>query len=228
MRFIADALLPRLCPACGEETTSPLLCATCEVALYETENPCPRCALPRLSPSCPCRPHASALTTVSAPYLYGSELALTLQRLKYGRRDDIAAALGRWIQSELAAFCDRVGASWIVPVPSHWSSRLARGMDPILEILSGANTCIPVVRALRKTRRTKRQASLTRKERLLNLRGSLRVPKRYQPHVRQRSVVVFDDIITTMSTIKEAANTLVQAGCPQVFAFAIARSDGQT
>jgi len=74
--------------------------------------------------------------------------------------------------------------------------------------------------ALKKTRETKPQTTLSKKERLVNLKGSFEADPRV---VKGRTIILFDDVITTGSTMREAQSALKRAGARHVMCIAIAR-----
>lgn len=74
---------------------------------------------------------------------------------------------------------------------------------------------------LRKTRYTRSQTRLTASQRLTNVTGSIRLRK---PEMcRGRRVLVIDDVMTTGSTVNEAARRLKEAGAEKVYVITLAR-----
>jgi predicted amidophosphoribosyltransferase len=73
---------------------------------------------------------------------------------------------------------------------------------------------------LSKIRETPHQAKLKNKtDRLKNLKGSF---KANAGLVKGRNIILIDDVITTGTTMREAAKTLREAGAKKVIGFAIA------
>lgn len=68
------------------------------------------------------------------------------------------------------------------------------------------------------------QHSLSRRERLLNLQGSLAPEPAHARLLRGRHVVLVDDVMTTGATLQAAAETLLQAGAACVSAAVLART----
>lgn len=74
---------------------------------------------------------------------------------------------------------------------------------------------------LYKVKDTKNQTSIKdKKERQQNLRGCFFVKDRAA--VRERNIILIDDVVTTGSTLGEAKKTLLEAGARRVIAFALA------
>lgn len=111
----------------------------------------------------------------------------------------------------------------IVPVPLHWTRFVQRGFNQADLICQGisAELGVPVVRALRRVRRTRQQARLTRKERILNLTGAFSPTD--STKCEKRAILIIDDVLTTGTTLATAASVLLDAGSAKVFAVSAAR-----
>ncbi len=101
----------------------------------------------------------------------------------------------------------------IVPVPMSNRRLLARGFNhsALIAARLSSQTKIPVERrALRKAKETPPQARLTRVERLKNVRGSFGIKR--PENIRDRRILLVDDVATTGSTIAEASRLLIKKG----------------
>lgn len=113
----------------------------------------------------------------------------------------------------------------IIPVPLHkrrlrWRGfnqalMLAREISEITGIWVDPNTLIRV-------RYTRPQTRLPFKERSENVKGAFEVAR--ETFVRDRSVLLVDDVATTGSTLTECARVLKKAGARRVEALTIARA----
>ncbi len=201
----------------------PVACLGCQRALSGEEplHLCPACRA-RLRPAPPSvgdRPSDLAIRSLwrYEPPLDGVILALKFRRLDYlGRHlaEELAAALGAALQS----------ADLLVPVPLHWTRRVARGFDQSERIATplGARLGVPVVPALRRKRPTRAQARLGRAARQTNLGGAFRVVR--APEIAGRRVLLVDDVATTGATLRAASAALYDAGADEVAAVTVART----
>ena len=80
----------------------------------------------------------------------------------------------------------------------------------------------PVWEGLERKKVTAPQSELTRAERFVNVRNAFELRRREA--IRDRAVLIVDDIVTTGATVEAAARTLKRGGARIVKVFALARS----
>ena len=112
----------------------------------------------------------------------------------------------------------------IQPIPLHKNRHKQRGFNQSLIIgkwLSGKVTNCSTIDVLKRVKETKTQATLTKPERKENAKGAFEVKK--NTSLKGITVVVVDDVVTTGSTVKEAARVLKEAGAGKIVVFSIAK-----
>ncbi len=198
-------LSPTECSGCGELDRA--LCSACREAL----EPIPvRVDLPEL-------PVWSALD-------YRSVSRSVLVAFKDGGRTDASPALATALQASIAAALRATrsagnGGVRIATVPSTRAAFRRRGYRPVELLL--ARSGLRSDRVIRPIRRTVDQASLGAAERAVNRAGSLRADAR----AAGRTYLLVDDILTTGSTLREAARALRDAGARVLGAAVVARTE---
>ena len=97
----------------------------------------------------------------------------------------------------------------LIPTPMHWTRYWIRGFDTIGLIVKKISkiTKIPHT-SLLKTKFSRRQLTLSREERLKNRKKIFSVKKIVKI---PEKVILFDDVLTTGSTINECAKVLKNA-----------------
>ena len=87
-------------------------------------------------------------------------------------------------------------------------------------VLSRSNGIPLRLDMLHKIKDTPPQVGLSRAARMRNLRGAFRA----KAGVKEMSVVLIDDVITTGATMRECAKALKKAGATEVIAVSLART----
>lgn len=123
----------------------------------------------------------------------------------------------------------------LVPVPLHRSRERERGFNQAELLAHGLSVALarsqgeqaPRVeaRALRRTRATPPQTGLSLSARRENVRGVFAVSD--AARVRDRAIVLVDDVMTTGATVSACARALKDAGARVVAAFTLARATPQ-
>ncbi|MFI0357247.1 ComF family protein [Actinomadura sp. 9N407] len=213
---LLDLLLPQLCAGCGRPPA--LLCGSCAGLLTAL----PRPAWPDPVPTGLPRPWTA--TTYEGPIR--SIIAAHKESGRTSLARPLGEALGRTVQTVLFQHGGQHGAT-VVPVPSGRAAVRRRGHDPTWRMTEAAvaglwTAGMPVngLQALRQRRRVADQAGLTVGRRAANLAGALEVPPALD--VTGRRVVLVDDVITTGSTLAEAARALRAAGAEVIAAATVA------
>jgi ComF family protein len=113
----------------------------------------------------------------------------------------------------------------IVPAPLHWVRWLQRGFNQshLLARELRRRLRIPVVNALRRRKMTRAQAGLTRAGRRVNVAGAFSA--RRTSAVRDRRVLLVDDVMTTGATMNACAGALKRAGAGHITVLTLARAD---
>lgn len=111
----------------------------------------------------------------------------------------------------------------IMPVPMHWQEKLKRGYNQaeILARVVAQKLAISFSDGLIKNRRTKRQVEVRGKIRASNLKDSFILKGKIR--LRQKEIILIDDITTTGATLKECAQILKNAGAKKVWGLVLAK-----
>lgn len=211
---LLDLAFPAVCPGCGREGSP--ICARCAPAL-DARLRAPPGALIGLPGDLP-----APLLQLEWCAPFAGVVRDSLHALKYAGEQRIADPLGAAMGRRWAAAGD--GGDVLVPVPVHALRRRERGYDQA-ELLArsvGRAIGLPVTNCLVRARATEAQFRLGRGERAGNVASAF-APTIDAAAVRDRWVVLVDDVVTTGSTLASCARTLLQAGALAVSALTMAR-----
>jgi ComF family protein len=212
---LLDLALPATCAGCGRE--GPPLCVACRPAIHA------RASLPPGTPLGLAEgpPHPLLQLEWCAPFAGTTRHAL--HALKYQGEQRLAQPLGeavaeRWIRAGAAG-------DLLVPIPVHPQRRRERGYDQAVLIARAAAGALrlPCLEALDRVRATAPQFRLDRRHRATNMAEAFGMARGAAPHIRGRWVILVDDVVTTGSTLCEAADALLAGGARAVSAITVAR-----
>jgi ComF family protein len=226
---IQHALWPSTCVLCGGSGRPGVdLCAGCEGDLPLNAHACAVCAQP-LAPTCAepltcgaCSRRRPAFDASRVPFRYGYPIAHLIHSLKYRGRIACGRVLGELVARRVLAGQDHL-PECIVPVPLAEGRYRERGYNQAIELGLPLERILGVrMRAdlVVRTRATREQAELSRRERRKNVRGAFSM-RNALPH---RHVAILDDVVTTGSTVNELAKALRRAGAERIEVWAVARA----
>ncbi len=158
----------------------------------------------------------------------GSMKQLVIQ-LKASLDDALAFQCGRLMGTEVVRRIPGVVFDGLLPVPSHWWTRLKRPIQLTSVLSEGIKkeSGFPILeKIIQCTRRTTKQGTLDTPARLQNVNGAFRVTRAAK--VIGKRILVVDDVMTSGATVNQVAKSLVSAGVSEVFVVTLARGSRQS
>ncbi|WP_457600636.1 ComF family protein [Hydrogenivirga sp.] len=152
---------------------------------------------------------------------YEDALAEVIRLIKFKSVKPLALRLGEALSSHLGEYISQLEPDILTYVPVHTLRFWNRGFDHNEEILAGAG--LDFTGLLLRRRHAKPLARLKREERARAVKDAFGVKKNYIDYVEGRSVLVFDDILTTGATAKSVAEPLLSLGAREVFFYFVAK-----
>lgn len=242
-QLILDLLFPIRCLGCGEEQN--WICEKCLAKIARVENQvCPRCE--KVSTK------AGQLCETCRNFYYQKNIFPPLDNLilavRYPKKEHgvahfihfykyrfvfgLAEPLGKLL---VEAFLKNslTLPDFIIPVPLHprrlrWrgfnqaeklATYLSQNLTPGLPLALKADS-------LKRTKYTPPQMSLEHyNDRKNNLLGAFVVNPSDLPEIKNRTILLVDDVVTTGATLEECAKSLKEAGAKKVMAMALSRQE---
>lgn len=222
---VLDLIFPKLCAGCGEEGA--FLCTVCREKMIFSAPSCPICSRRNfdgvLCLSCQ---EKSGLRRFFAPFSYREELVRDLIHVfKYEGVYGLAGEFADVICKFLSFYGVHVSGEFVLtPVPLHRARLRERGFNQS-ELLAkklaerlNCKTALP----LRRRRVTEQQIDMASYEkRRENMAGAFEVAK--PKAVKDKTIILVDDVSTSGATIYECARVLREAGARTVWAIVIAK-----
>lgn len=158
-------------------------------------------------------------------FRYEARAKQLIQRVKFGKKSwYLKAVRGHLRDIETPLPCSSYDL--IVPVPLGRMKKREREFNQsrlIAELLKEEKrVSLPVRDIIRKIKNTKPQSALHREERLQNLEGAFRLKRGAQ--IKQKTILLVDDVTTTGATANECAKCLVEGGALRVDVLSLSRT----
>jgi ComF family protein len=225
---LLDFVFPKICLGCGNEGS--YICSDCVAKVRPAKLICPYCERPSIDGvthiKCQKKLGLSGLISI---WEYEGVIRKAILALKYKYVTEIALLLSDYIieQFQISNIKSQISnLSVLVPVPLHWHRQNTRGFNQSIEVGKSVADAMnwkfaPVL--LVKKQPTISQVELRGDRRRQNLKGVFALSPHDSLFIIPDSVVLFDDIFTTGSTLREAAKVLKKAGVRKVWGLTVAR-----
>ena len=128
-------------------------------------------------------------------------------------------------KEEFMKIIEAIGEKIIVPIPLHSLRLKKRGYNQaeILATELSKKLNIKVLNILQRIKNTRPQVGLKREERIKNISGAFSIIPNPPNLPNSSNIFLVDDVLTTGSTLNEAANVLKRNGAKKVWGIALAR-----
>lgn len=195
----------------------PNRCPFCDKVINENECACEKCIgkLPEFS----VKRHALGGWLCPTPFVYNGCYADAVKRFKFLKRKNYSADMAYYIAGSILELYPPEllqAIDYVTCVPMH-KKDLKRRRYNQAELL--ARDCsellgIDYLETLKKVKYNKKQHTLKASLRYDNVKGVFRCIDPLQ--VKDKNIIIIDDIITTGATLGECAKNLKKAGCANV------------
>lgn len=155
--------------------------------------------------------------------LYENEVCDLIQSFKFFEALYLTPLFSSWMIETYLSYI--WSSDLILPVPLHSKKLKKRSYNQSWELCRELASKVHLKTSafcIRKTRDTKEQLGLSRSERIENLKDAFDCHPTFSP--AGLNILLIDDVVSTGSTLREAASVLLKAGAKEVKALTIARN----
>ena len=177
--------------------------------------------------SAQCIARNSTVQKVFVGCFYDNTIAKVIHDFKYQDQTHYITILAKIVSHIVKRIDNPIDI--IVPVPMHKSKLRKKGYNHAALLAKKASKFLNKAcefDILEKKRDTIRQANLSENERRINLTGAFSIHSEQIHKLKNKNILVVDDVITTGATIEECAKNLKMAGAKSIYALAIAKTRG--
>lgn len=223
-----DLVLPKYCVHCRK--LGHYLCPDCyQQITFLKKHPCPVCNRPAIDglthPGC-LTPWA--INGITCATKYRGPIRSLVRQLKYPPPsqqvfEEIELILQRYFTNQETYLPE---TSLLTPIPLHPSKRRNRGFNQaalISKTLAELWDRPRQEKILLRHKRGQDQVRLPRAKRLTNVRQLYSLNPSQKDLVRNRTIVLIDDVVTTGATLRYCAQILKRNGAQEVYGIAFAR-----
>lgn len=214
-KFLLDIVSPKKCYSCKKEWS--FICEDCFSKIYDFEEKCYVCK--KFSKN------FEIHTDCKEKVFYDKILVL-----KHYKNPLIQKLVKDWkfygkteILEEFSFFMckkffknentEKLDEFLVISIPSYFLRKLKRWYNSS-EVLAKSFVKFSKINyeknLLKKVKQTKQQSKLNRKERLENLKNSFELNKNFLKNIKNKKILIIDDVISTWSTLNEISSILKQ------------------
>lgn len=231
---VFHTLVPYDCILCGKNSANPAnLCPTCSQDLPLIRHPCRYCSVETVqsvsqSICGPCTVKKPVFNQCVAAMSYATPADQLISQFKFNANFAAGLALGEVLAQRFKRHCEYHGyPDAIVPIPLHRARLQERGFNQALELakqmsqLTGTPVHNYVLTRIKNTLpQTEIKRASLRKSNLKKAFVCIDLPR----DGKIKRIALVDDVVTTGSTLNEAARALFIKGAERVDCFCIARA----
>lgn len=218
------------CVVCEKElaeNTHFSLCEKCVKTLPKNNGKiCLRCGEPIFSMAkfcLHCKHNPPVFTKCYSPLLYKFPVTKLIKDFKYNNQQFLSKTLGNFLVESY--IINNLTCDLVLPVPLFKSREKKRGFNQslllALQLKEKLNLTVEG-EVLIRVKNTKTQTTLTKEQREQNVSSAFVVTDKSK--VKNKTVLVVDDVYTTGSTLNECAKVLFKAGAKKVHCLTLAHT----
>jgi ComF family protein len=219
-----DLILPRFCCSCKTKllTNEDTICQICFCKIQPASEDRLKSEFERKFLN------KNIISDFFAPFVFekDKELQHAIHSLKYNNKFQVGIFLGKVLADKIQSTQSNWKIDLIIPIPLHQLKKAERGYNQSYYIAKGMSKILKVTcsdRIVKRKKYTESQTTMTLTERQENISDAFKI--RNKNAVKEKTILLIDDVITTGATISECGSILLESGAKKIFAASIAIAD---
>ena len=223
---LIDFIFPPRCFGCDKDIDSGMVCSKCFTQVTTVAlGVCPICGLPTSFKEECTHPlllsglRPNILSRIRALGKYITPYKGLVHNFKYQNKKKLARVLGLGLANVISSDPILSRADYIVPIPLHSARLRERGYNQALLLAQEAafSSGVTLKDCLVRKKYTRSQTELDYMSRTKNISGAYKIKTNLDFSLKDRKVILIDDVITTGATLSEAAKILIENGISEVY-----------
>ena len=210
---VLNLFFPKTCGICEKICTS-AICSVCKKKLEKITIPHRKCFL-----------EITGIYYDEHMHIFKYEGLIKVRQYKFGNQAYLCEFFAEIIYSNKKVMKYINKYDYIIPIPLHKYRNRERGYNQsflILKALAKKNKNIIIKNnILQKQRNIKPQSSLNKLERKNNIKNAYTITNKLE--IKNRKILLFDDVFTTGSTTNECSRVLKENGAKKIGVLTIAK-----
>jgi ComF family protein len=231
---IINFIFPPCCYSCGENISAKGLCVDCFTKLEFACSSCESCGIKlaevyKGQRCLNCINNGSICDGFFHVFNYNEQIFELIKKYKYYDNTNLAELLGGYLELELKNILAKHSIDVIIPIPIHFFKLIKRKFNHmafLAKYLSKKYKIPYDLFSLKKIKHTKDQMKLKAEMRSKNVKQVFKINPKNLHKVKDKHILLIDDVVTTGNTVAECIKVLKKAGAKSVVVLAIARVDG--
>ncbi len=223
-RVLLDYFLPRICVSCSSKLSlsEDTLCNKCLGNILKAEENRIKFEYQKKFSK------DGVITDFFSLFVFekDGELQKAIHSLKYEKKFGVGIFFGKLLANGLKTSRPIWQFDTIIPIPLHQLKKAERGYNQAYYISHGIKKELNKkinTKSVRRVKYTQSQTTMNLIERKENISGAFKVKK--VSAIKQKNILLIDDVITTGATNTECGIQLLNAGANKIYAASVAIAD---
>ena len=232
--YVSNLMFPNdiKCVFCGEELNQNSHNSTCEECLQNMpfiSNPCMRCGSPmnknQQGVCLKCKSRNLNFIQAKSVFSYDDKPMMVVHKLKYSGKKYLVDSIVQYLSETYGTW--NLVADIVTNVPMFPTKEKERGFNQSFLIAKEFSKIVkvPFAELCAKTVDTPSQTTMNTRERLENVKNSFNLKPEFKSQIKNKTILIVDDIITTGATTSEISKVLLENGAKECFVLSFAHTD---